>query len=582
MSEERGSKLELVIPSNEDFFLTGNPEISFFNCVYRRHTHFSSQIFDVKFDTPVDFDTITELKLPIMGDLLHKMYLKCTIPKVSISKEIESTKVIEYEYELNKLKNLYDVFKTLGNVNMNSYVEIMRLEYLNTLTVDTLYQIVNNNTSSFESKVITVDGITYAYNIYLSKELKNDKFKDVVIEDTITDTPYTYGNYLATLTMSKENIKSILNKNNSEETKTNIIKILDDIKLTMEKLDNRFIYLIKNLQEEYDNYLKARYNFAWVKHLGHNIIDYIELRIGNDTIDKQYGQWIDIWWELSGNKYKEDLYLDMIGNRDELITFDDNEKEETNIYVPIPFWFCRFVGLSLPLMSLQYSDVMIRLKIREFKDLCYSDYNGSSLNDLDKHISCSLLCECFYLDKVERMKFARASHEYLIEQTQFNTETFILNDLNMHQFNFSHPVKGIVWVLQESKNLLLDKNTNVDDKFNNQIIPNATIYEDNIINNELMLENETLEDNCGMYFSNVIPYHRFSNSGCEGIYSYWYSIYPFEQQPSGSCNMSFIKNNKLLFKVDDEHLTQEHVLNCYALNYNILRISNGSGKLAFK
>ena len=54
--------------------------------------------------------------------------------------------------------------------------------------------------------------------------------------------------------------------------------------------------------------------------------------------------------------------------------------------------------------------------------------------------------------------------------------------------------------------------------------------------------------------------------------------------------MSFIKNNKLLFSVDIDkkvngenvYLSKEFVLNCYCLNYNILRISNGSGQLVFK
>ena len=584
------SKLELVLPTNEDYFLTGNPEITFFNCVYRRYTHFASQLFDVKFDTPIDFGTITELKLPILGDLLHKVYLKFTIPEVNINKEIDKNVIIELKDQLDNLKKLYYVFKDLANNNMSSYVEIMRLEYLNNLTIDTLYQIVNSNTSKFESKVLVINNISYSYNVYLSNSLKNDIFKDVVIKNQQTPTPFTYGNYQTTLTMTKENIQSHLTQQNKEENKNNIFLILESIKDNMERLDKRFITIINKLQDEYDKYLNYRCNFAWVKYLGHNLIDYIELRIGNDTIDKQYGQWINIWWELNGDKYKEDIYYQLIGNTEELNSFNDKVKPESVIYVPIPFYFCNNIGLSLPLLSLQYSDIIIRLKLREFKDVCYSDYTGASLNDLDKHLTGSLLCECYYLDKMERLKFARASHEYLIEQTQFNTETFLLNDKNMHQFNFQHPVKGIVWVLQESKNLLIENNNQITDPFNNLIIPNTTIYNDNILHNELMLENETLENEESKYFSYVIPYHRFDNSGLNGIYSYWYSIYPYEHQPSGSCNMSFIKNNKLLFSVDIDkkvngenvYLSKEYVLNCYCLNYNILRISNGSGQLVFQ
>lgn len=597
--KQLGSKLELVVPSNEDFFLTGNPEITFFKCAYRRHTHFSQQLFNINFDTPVDFDSITEVKIPILGDLLHRMYLKCTLPSVHIKKDIDNEKLNEYKYQLDKMKQLYQVFKTLANTNMNSYVEIARLEKLQTLTVDNLYQIINNNSAVFESKVINIDGVNYSYNIYLSKELRSDDFKSIVDKKNPTQTRYTYGNYLATLTMTKENIKSILINSGKKEEKENIINILTTIKQNIEELDKRFIYNIETLQEQYNNYNNSYYNFAWVKHLGHNLIDYIEIRIGNDTIDRQYGQWIDMWWEMSGNKYKEDMYLDLIG--EELSVYDTEEKPETTIYVPIPFWFCRHIGLSLPLICLQYSDVMIRMKLKSFKDCCYSDYDKANLNDIDKHIiNASLLCETYYLDKMERMKFARATHEYLIEQTQFNTETFTLNEKNTHQFNFAHPVKGVVWTLQKSKNLLINENKKNNDQFNNLIIPNATIYEDNIIRNELSLENETLENEEHIYFENVIPYHRFENSGISGVYSYWYSMYPFEQQPSGSCNMSFIKNNKLHFTVKpelivnndndnriidigyEEEYKAEHVLNCYALNYNILRITNGSGKLAFK
>ena len=338
------SKLELVLPTNEDYFLTGNPEITFFNCVYRRYTHFASQLFDVKFDTPIDFGTITELKLPILGDLLHKVYLKFTIPEVNINKEIDKNVIIELKDQLDNLKKLYYVFKDLANNNMSSYVEIMRLEYLNNLTIDTLYQIVNSNTSKFESKVLVINNISYSYNVYLSNSLKNDIFKDIVIKNQQTPTPFTYGNYQTTLTMTKENIQSHLTQQNKEENKNNIFLILESIKDNMERLDKRFITIINKLQDEYDKYLNYRCNFAWVKYLGHNLIDYIELRIGNDTIDKQYGQWINIWWELNGDKYKEDIYYQLIGNTEELNSFNDKVKPESVIYVSIPFYFCNNIG----------------------------------------------------------------------------------------------------------------------------------------------------------------------------------------------------------------------------------------------
>lgn len=570
MTDTQQTKLELIIPNNTDYFLTGNPEISFFICVYRRYTHFSSQLVNINFDTPVNFNTISEVKIPLYGDLLHNFYLKFKIPEIKINKEINKDLINDYDKKLNDYNNLYKLFKQLINYNMSSYVNILNLKNLNNLNIDILYQIVNSNTSAFEYNTVN-EKSKYGNYTYLdfNIEFQKDEYQNIISPTNKYNYVYTYGNYQTSLTMNKENIKSLLTKNNSEETIDNIIIILNMIKINMEKLNNRFIQIINDVEEEKKLNTSQYYNFAWVKYLGHNLIDYIEFKIGNDIIDKQYGQWINIWWELTGDKNKENLYLDLIGNKKDLINYDNNIKNEYYIYVPIPFWFSRHIGLSLPLIALQYSDISIRLKLRNFREVCYSDYDIDNLNDLNKNLSCSLLCEYIFLDKMERDKFARASHEYLIEQTQYNYEDIILNDKNMHQFNFHHPVKGIVWLLQPK----IDYNDNIN-------IPNTTIYEDNIINNEIILENESLEN--GNYFNSTMAYYKFDNSGINGIYSYWFSIYPFEYQPSGSCNMSFIKNKKLMFNVDNSLIGKNYILNTYALNYNILRITNGSGYLAFK
>lgn len=567
---EQGTKLELIIPNNTDYFLTGNPEISFFICVYRRYTHFSSQLVNINFDTPVNFNSIAEVKIPTYGDLLHKFYLKFKIPEIEIKKNVDNDLVNFYNKKLENYNNMYKLFKELINYNMSSYVNILNLKNLNNLNIDILYQIINTNTSSFEYNTVN-NKSKYGNYTYLdfNIEFQKQEYQDILSPNIKYDYSYTYGNYQTSLTMNKENIKSLLLKNKQEENVENIIIILNMIKFNMEKLNKKFIQIINDTENNMKEYTSDKYKFAWVKYLGHNLIDYVEFKIGNDTIDKQYGQWINIWWELSGDKNKENLYLDLIGNKEELITFDDNIKNECDIYVPIPFWFSRFIGLSLPLISLQYSDIIVRVKLRNFREVCYSDYDIDNLNNLNKNLSCSLLCEYIFLDKVEREKFARASHEYLIEQTQYNYEDIILNDKNMYQFNFNHPIKGIVWFLQSK----VDYNDNLN-------VPNHTIYEDNIINNEIILENETLE--IGNHFNSTMAYYKFDNSGINGIYSYWFSIFPFEHQPSGSCNMSFIKNKILLFNVNNNLIGENFILNTYALNYNVLRISNGSGYLAFK
>jgi hypothetical protein len=96
--------------------------------------------------------------------------------------------------------------------------------------------------------------------------------------------------------------------------------------------------------------------------------------------------------------------------------------------VPLQFWFCRNVGLALPLIALQYHEVKVILEhsIENY----FSDVEGQTL-----------YADYIYLDTDERRRFAQVSHEYLIEQVQ---EQQLSKGLS-NQLNFNHPVKELIW-----------------------------------------------------------------------------------------------------------------------------------------
>ena len=52
-----------------------------------------------------------------------------------------------------------------------------------------------------------------------------------------------------------------------------------------------------------------------------------------------------------------------------------------------------------------------------------------------------LWVDYIYLDTDERRRFAQVSHEYLIEQLQYQQ----MNDSKQQRLNFNHPVKELVW-----------------------------------------------------------------------------------------------------------------------------------------
>ena len=82
----------------------------------------------------------------------------------------------------------------------------------------------------------------------------------------------------------------------------------------------------------------------------------------------------------------------------------------------------------------------------------------------------------------------------------------------------------------------------------------------------------------------VIARYSSPNSNCsnlnKNINCYSFSLNPVEHQPSGTCNFSKIDDIKLVFD-DIVPANINNPLIVYALNYNVLRIKNGMGGLAY-
>ena len=55
------------------------------------------------------------------------------------------------------------------------------------------------------------------------------------------------------------------------------------------------------------------YTVSWVNAIGHAIIQHIDIEIGGFLIDRQYGQWLEIWSELTLTTEKEYAYNLMVG-----------------------------------------------------------------------------------------------------------------------------------------------------------------------------------------------------------------------------------------------------------------------------
>lgn len=342
-------------------------------------------------------------------------------------------------------------------------------------------------------------------------------------------------------------------------------------------------------------------SFRWIDDPGHHLIKQVEVEIGGQRIDRQYGDWLQIWSELTVTSGHRTGYKRMIGHGDpidnglyddtSLQAFTGESKQATTIYVPLQFWFCRNVGLSLPLIALQYHEVKINLEFRRASEMYISGGTDYTLA-LD---SASLWVDYIFVDTDERRRFAQVSHEYLIEQLQFTGDESISNSSTVstdnYKLTFNHPVKELIWVVQHNDVVASGVNqwSNYTDvrADNDEASHTAPTSGDNpVVEAKLMLNgHDRFATRAGSYFNLVQCYQHHTNIPTSpGINVYSFGLKPEEHQPSGTVNMSRIDNTTLYLKIQyrDSSLTSvDAKLRVYCVNYNVLRIMSGMGGLAY-
>lgn len=187
-------------------------------------------------------------------------------------------------------------------------------------------------------------------------------------------------------------------------------------------------------------------NFAWIRRLGHAIVRRTEVDLGGTIMDRQYGTWLDIWYELARKGDHEVGYDIMIGDVPELTAYNTAIKPQYTLYIPLQFWFNRFVGLSVPLIALQYNELNIHFEFESIQNLIVSDCNFDPATIAIQ--DASMLVDYVYLDTEERRRFAQVGHEYLIEQLQFDGDQLVRFLEFRYQVDFNHPVKELIWAMK--------------------------------------------------------------------------------------------------------------------------------------
>jgi hypothetical protein len=328
---------------------------------------------------------------------------------------------------------------------------------------------------------------------------------------------------------------------------------------------------------------------AW--RLGHQIIEYVEVEIGGNVIDKQYGEWMDIWAQLTYSDMEMEKLSRLLNGK--LKNLNGGSKT----YTPLQFWFCKNEGLALPLIALQYHVVKINIKLNEkyvYADPIIGSQYKYSDNTSPTIANLRLFCDYIFLDTDERRLFAINSHEYLIEQVQYSNKQNIPDTTSSFELNFNHPIKELIFALKRdtSTEIVYPYDYWAIDSINND-------YTIDMINTLLLRfdNQDRFKVREGNYFRCVQPFQHHTGGNKQigyrtpvglpvvdyllepfgGFYIYSFALHPESYQPTGTCNFSRIDDIMLYLKTN----SQAKTLQMWAINYNILRIMSGMGGVAY-
>jgi len=319
--------------------------------------------------------------------------------------------------------------------------------------------------------------------------------------------------------------------------------------------------------------------------LGFALLEEVQVNIGGTQFDKHYGDFMNIWDELSvpaGKERDESIAKGTASSR-QLLAY-----KGFTLYVPFMFWFTEFSEQSLPVIALQFHEIIFKVKLRAATDLVVfnaapfgaapaQQYTLSTAVASLALTNCRLLINYVYLDTQERRIFARARHQYLITSLQYTSEKpYAATDTSVQvNLEWNHPVKEIIWVLQENANV---GTTHVNKTYfeygiTDDVLPSGKT--DIMASCLLKLNNvDRFARQNAIFFRDVQPrlYHSRIPKG-KFIYVYAFALQPQHWKPSGNLNFSRIDRASLNINLKlaaDGVTLGGGVVRAYGLAQNVL------------
>ncbi len=325
--------------------------------------------------------------------------------------------------------------------------------------------------------------------------------------------------------------------------------------------------------------VKTSGEFAgWTNSIGHAIIDYIDIIIGDHTISRHYGLYMEIWNELTTYTSNVSANQLLIGKYTHLKGLETNALNVSRYEVPLQFWFCNHIGAALPLLNLQFHAVKLVINLKRF-DECIV-YDGITPPNPVSIMTGQILAEYIYIDDSERLKLLGKTNSYLINQIQcINGESINLLSGGLHKslLDFNHPCNELLFVLRENDNELNNDWFNYA-KRNTTV---STPIEPLMTQAKLVIDSHEFTEYLNEYTLRVSNSSRFhTNTTDKHIYIIPFCNEPEKWYPNGSLNFSKIDQAELYIQMASG-INSNVKLYVFVKNFNILYIENGMIQIGF-
>lgn len=388
------------------------------------------------------------------------------------------------------------------------------------------------------------------------------------------------------------------------------------------------IYLSFELPNIYSD---EQVRFRWIKNVANYMIYSYSIRVDTQLIDQRWGEWLDVWNELTMNQEKKYAYDRMTGNeeayanpksykplvtvRNNRLTYSTYPKatspeypsiRKRRFFVPLDFWFTKNPSLALPLIALQYQNIEVTVELRGIEELyqvydermgmymspgefrtkhyhsgidvsigrflSFDGQNNAPRVDLNAYLECNFI----FLDEPERRVIASANADMLVERV-YRTEKEGIYAQNTVDLVISNPVKEIIWLMRRT-------DANKYNEWGNFTAHHPENMYFPILSTARMLWNglERFEEKPAAYFQLLQPYQHHTSAPREGIYNYSFALYPEKVQPSGSFNASMIQKIQLYLTTEQYPDVTDYQAVVYTVYYNIFRIMSGQGGMVFQ